>query len=585
MDTSPATPTPAPSHQPQAHSAGPWALEETISLGATTHVYRARNGLTGQEGALKVFIDGTLGPQELQALSLAHPNLPVLLDSGETPEGLLYIVTEYIPGQTLEAELATLGPQPPRDAVTITERLTSVLRLTHGSGLLHRDLKPSNVIIPDKRGLEGVILLDFSLAGQLQTGTDQTSTGGLFGTPNYWAPEQLTNAPHTRATDIWGLGVLLHEMLTGHTPFKRDDWRETLLAIQSGSLDLPKSDPWGLNPILARCLAKDHHERFQDAGELLGALQDWLTKNPLPEVSGPPCPAPAAMVPPWPEALPESAPPPEMPAPPDEALLGSLLAGAGAPSPAQPKAQSSRGPRLALIIAGLLGALAVSGLTATLLNSPQAPVAPPTVPSADDVSPDTLKDAESPARTAPGSPASASGGATADKRSPPPPPPPAPQRDAPAAPSGLPPWAYPLPILVALGMWFLVRKLLGKPEQDPQAPLLNSLRGDERREALTHQMRSALDDMIDRSRNAAPASFMAHSIALAMEDFGGSEPSDNHAASLEQTIKLLELLDRRIPTALVPWYERYNEQLALAVSLAGLVLTLLGMLSPFAQGG
>jgi serine/threonine-protein kinase len=551
---------------------GPWTLEETISLGATTHVHRARNELTGQQGALKLFIDGTLGPQELQALSLAHPNLPVLLDSGETPEGQLYIVTEYIPGQTLEAVLATLGPLPPRDAVTITERLTSVLRLTHGSGLLHRDLKPSNVIIPDKRGLEGVILLDFSLAGQLETGTEQTATGGLFGTPNYWAPEQLTNAPHTRATDIWGLGVLLHEMLTGHTPFMRDDWRETLIAIQTGTLDLPESDPWDLNPILARCLAKDHHERFQDTGELLQALQGWLTQDAALNGARPPCPAPAPMAAPWPEALPESAPPPESSSPFDPALLDSL----------QPETRVKRGPRLVLIIAGLLGAVAVAALTATLLKAPRAPMAPPTMPTADDVSPDAPKAPETPVPALPRAPATAPGGASNKPASPPPPP--APGRDSPAPPSGLPLWAYLLPLLVAGTMWLLVRKLLGKARTDPEAPPLNTLRGDERRQALTHQMRSALDDMINRSRNDAPANFMAHSIALAMEDFGGPGQSENHATSLEQTIKLLELLDRRIPTTLVPWYERHNEQLALAVSLAGLLLTLLGMLSPFAQG-
>ena len=175
--------TPSKSHAPA--QIGRWLLQNEIAEGAATLVYRVICSETQQDGVLKVFkvyADGhTLLQNEVQALELIHPNLPVLLDSGVSADGRYFLVTEYIQGPNLKEVLGRMGTLPPKDAVTIIERLASALDLAHSAGILHRDLKPSNIIIPDQMGLEGVALLDFSLAGTLEAQSQQTRAGEFFG--------------------------------------------------------------------------------------------------------------------------------------------------------------------------------------------------------------------------------------------------------------------------------------------------------------------------------------------------------------------------------------------------------------------
>lgn len=218
--------------------------------------------------------------------ALRHPHIVQVYASGEY-QGLPYIVEELLPGPTLGQQLRELHArrQPMgRDAIlTITRDLASALDAAHAAGVIHRDIKPDNAIY-NAQGQ--IILTDFGIARPLSASTRYTQTGMVMGTPDYIAPEQAQGQTLTPATDVYALGVVVYEMITGRPPFSDDAAINVLIqhiqmsppAMRPLRPDLPAS----AEGVVLRALAKDPQARYQQASAFAATLaQAWLTNAPV----------------------------------------------------------------------------------------------------------------------------------------------------------------------------------------------------------------------------------------------------------------------------------------------------------------
>ena len=188
---------------------------------------------------------------------LVHPNIVTVYDFGEH-EGLAYLVMEIVDGPTLADMLATRGQFDPTAVRDVLLQLASALEVAHGVGIIHRDLKPANVLM----GPDGSVkLMDFGIARSVDGGV-LTATGQVLGTAQYLSPEQAMGGPVGPATDVYALGILAHEMLTGAKPFDRGTPIATALAhVQEAPPPLPADTPADLASLVVSCLAKDPLER------------------------------------------------------------------------------------------------------------------------------------------------------------------------------------------------------------------------------------------------------------------------------------------------------------------------------------
>ena len=221
---------------------------------------------------------------------LRHPNIVQVYDFG-TAENLTYMVMEYIAGPTLKQrsyEVRKQGQLLPRDQVlTITHDVAAALDYAHARGLIHRDVKPANVLLrgtdwpdPNRQATEPyAVLTDFGVVKMLE-GAQFTLTGMTLGTPDYMSPEQASGEEVTPASDIYSLGVLVYEMLTGQLPFTADAPLSVLYMHMSDPPPAASSFvpdlPAGVDDVLSRALAKSPRERFQSAGELAATLEGIL---------------------------------------------------------------------------------------------------------------------------------------------------------------------------------------------------------------------------------------------------------------------------------------------------------------------
>ncbi len=206
------------------------------------------------------------------ASSLDHDNVGVVYDVGETETGDLYIVMAYYEGLTVRQRLAG-GPIPWKEAVNTAAQAAAGLHYAHERGIIHRDIKPENLLITEEARLK---ILDFGVA-RIEWGTHDTPTGAVVGTPGYICPEHLRGAPMDRRSDIWSLGVVLHEMLTGSNPFDGPHIWAIQYKILNEEPEPPSrivpDIPPALDEIIARCLRKDPSERYADAGQVATALE------------------------------------------------------------------------------------------------------------------------------------------------------------------------------------------------------------------------------------------------------------------------------------------------------------------------
>jgi serine/threonine-protein kinase len=271
--------------------AGRYRLEARAGEGGMGVVYRARHVLIDRVVALKLIRPDLRGETHLRAWMLRearaanrvdHAHIIDIHDIGETEEGELYLVMEYLVGTSLSSELAR-GPMLLSRGVDILEQMCAALARAHDLGVVHRDLKSDNILLLNRGGRKDLVkILDFGLA-HLAMDPRLAPKGAVFGTPEYMSPEQARGEEAIPQSDLYSLGVLFFEMLTGQLPFRSDD-RDALLEMQrSAPSPRPRSIKGDVSPaselIVLKLLEKDRRKRYQDGHHLhedLKALQRSL---------------------------------------------------------------------------------------------------------------------------------------------------------------------------------------------------------------------------------------------------------------------------------------------------------------------
>jgi serine/threonine protein kinase len=361
-----------------------YALEGVLGRGGMSVVYRADNARLGNKIALKVLAaelseDDAFRERFVResrvAASINHPNIIPIYDAGDA-DGLLYIVMRYVEGADLKALLRREGPLHVTRACVLIGQVGGALHAAHQTGLIHRDIKPGNILI-DRiddgiQVLEHVYLADFGLTKHAQSRSGLTHTGQFVGTVDYVAPEQIEGRPVDKRADIYSLGCVLFECLTGVVPYHRESdvavlWahvQEPCPAISSLRSDLPA----GMDEVVERAMAKSPDQRYQTAAEFVadvgrlgraaasrGPVSGVASASSLSHPPHPPGPEGAS-------ASVGSMPPAAVGSPPDDDELVTRMPGRAK--------RSVQGVIAALVLAALVVALGLYALSRS--SSPKA---------------------------------------------------------------------------------------------------------------------------------------------------------------------------------------------------------------------
>jgi len=287
-----------------------------IGEGGMGVVYRAQHVVIEKAVAIKVLHDRFARQKEMveqfiieakAASRIRHPNIIDVTDFGTTPDGLVFLVMEYLDGESLEERLQRVRRLPVFEAVNIAGQIARGLGAAHELGIVHRDLKPANIFLCEREGRRRIVrrttpaigtrftvepevtfdlvkLLDFGVAKFMDLGPSAaTRMGVLCGTPQYLSPEQAKEKPATERSDIYALGAVLYEMVTGVVPFEGSSMLEILSGHVSGVVRSPSRRapdagiPPRLDEVIAKCLEKDPGKRFANAEELDAALVECVT--------------------------------------------------------------------------------------------------------------------------------------------------------------------------------------------------------------------------------------------------------------------------------------------------------------------
>ena len=262
-----------------------------LGRGSMGVVYQARQGSLKRTVALKMILVGSLAGSEQLArfrleaeasARLQHPHIVQIYEVGEH-QGLPYCCLEYVEGGSLAQHLGG-NPQPARHAAEMVHSLALAVHVAHQHGIVHRDLKPANILL----AADGTAkIADFGLAKHLDSESGYTLTGVALGTPSYMAPEQAEGRSHlvAPATDVYSLGAVLYEMLTGRPPFRGATHLETLEQVRTFDLVRPArlqpSLPRDLETICQKALAKEPGMRYETAAALAADLRRWLQGEPI----------------------------------------------------------------------------------------------------------------------------------------------------------------------------------------------------------------------------------------------------------------------------------------------------------------
>ena len=273
--------------------AGRYRLGGLLGEGGFSTVFAAEDAHLGRKVAVKVLSrkarDGeearTRFEREAQLVSkLSCPHTVRLFDFGQTEAGDPFLVLELIDGETLQDRIAR-GPLPPAEIVDIVRQVLESLREAHDAGIIHRDLKPSNIMLYEEYGAIGAKVLDFGVAGILGAAPNQpaplgtlTGHGAVLGTRGYMSPEQALGQKLTVAADVFALGVVAVEAMTGHNPLRQQAQSPLKLAMLRERMRVPEEVELSesVREVFDRMLAADVSKRFPDGGQTLAALERAL---------------------------------------------------------------------------------------------------------------------------------------------------------------------------------------------------------------------------------------------------------------------------------------------------------------------
>ena len=275
---------------------GPYRIIEQLGQGGMATVFKAYHPALDRYVAIKVLHPAFKEDPNFLArfqrearivAKLEHPHIVPVYDFSEH-RGMAYLVMRYVEGQTLKVYLQE-GSLPPERILEILKPVAEALSYAHEQGVLHRDIKPSNIILTSEGG---IFLTDFGLARMAQSGESTLSQDMMIGTPQYMSPEQAKGEEVDERTDIYSLGVVLFEMLTGRVPFSAD----TPYAIIHDHIYTPLPLPSAIKPdifpalerVVLKALAKEKDDRYQKVTELAMAFEDAIVEatsriGPAPE--------------------------------------------------------------------------------------------------------------------------------------------------------------------------------------------------------------------------------------------------------------------------------------------------------------
>jgi serine/threonine protein kinase len=270
---------------------GHYRIDRKVGEGGMSFVYLATDVATGERYAIKVLSsalsDDTNAMARLRreasfGMRLAHPNICHIIRLGETEDGLVYVVMPFVQGEILADRTNRIGHNTLADTVRLVADMAAGLHFAHQLKIVHRDLKPENIMVT--RGTDGVdraVVMDFGLAKERRADAELqklTATGIILGTPEFMSPEQLRGKPLDPRTDVYSLGLMTYEMLTGKLPFQGRTQQELMIArLRSDPTPLRQTKPElnlpeAVEAVLAKSLKRNPDERQQTALEFSEAL-------------------------------------------------------------------------------------------------------------------------------------------------------------------------------------------------------------------------------------------------------------------------------------------------------------------------
>jgi serine/threonine-protein kinase len=316
-----------PGVKPGEILAGKYQVERILGVGGMGVVVAAHHIQLDEKVALKFLLPDALKNSEAlarferearAAVKIKSEHIARVIDVGKLDNGSPYMVMEYLEGGDLSGMLAKSGKLPVEQAVDFILQASEAIAEAHALGIVHRDLKPANLFCIRRRdGQLCIKVLDFGISKVTRAGShpdmSMTKTTAVIGSPVYMSPEQMQSSKGVDLrTDIWSMGVILYELVTGRLPFNGDTVTELAIRIATEPAppmtDIPPGMPEGLEPVVLRCLEKQRERRYQDMGELATALLPFgsqraramveriraIVGNPSPDASGPLPPSPMA---------------------------------------------------------------------------------------------------------------------------------------------------------------------------------------------------------------------------------------------------------------------------------------------------
>ena len=266
---------------------GRYRIEGVLGRGGMGVVYRARHEVIDKLAAIKILLpteDGDVVERFVNearaATSIGNAHIVDTVDFGELPDGSTYFVMEYLDGQTLARQIKKDGFNAVPRAIAMSKQIAEGMSAAHRAGIVHRDLKPENIFITRRDGVDDFVkLLDFGIAKMANAQNRITRAGTIFGTPHYMSPEQASGSEVDPRTDVYSLGVILYEMLSGRVPFDAENpmglltqhmYAEPTPLTQLESLPQPISG--ALDAVVLKCLAKKPEDRYASMSDFAADL-------------------------------------------------------------------------------------------------------------------------------------------------------------------------------------------------------------------------------------------------------------------------------------------------------------------------